>query len=218
MIDTSNFTLDTAVKIKIMTPGYYIQELSSYTPLECFCSIEKIIAILNRGILIDFPQQSSKQEISSKIEEFLLEYVETQNKLKDKHGEVGSDVTEALDTIQEINDSKITVDERIEEADKHIFDYDDIVKRVATNLQSTNIDKVFESDFFVNADERIANEERSRKSKERVTNKRKEALQQLTMETEALRKLTQDGKFDFQQIQEFDEIEFTEPTPKKEKI
>ena len=67
MIDTSKFTLDTSVKIKIMTPGYYIQELSSYTPLECYCSIEKIIAILNRGIVIDFPQQHPKeQEISKK--------------------------------------------------------------------------------------------------------------------------------------------------------
>lgn len=216
MIDTSKFTLDTSVKIKIMTPGYYIQELSSYTPLECYCSIEKIIAILNRGIVIDFPQQHPKeQEISKKIEDFLLEYVEKQNKLKEKHGDVGTDVNEALDTIQEINDSKETIDDIHEEANKHIFDYDDITQRVAKNLQASNVDKIFESDFFMDPDKRVEEESKRRKSKERVTNKRKEALQQLTMETEALRKLTQDGKFDFEQIQHFDDVELSEPKPSK---
>lgn len=197
MIDTSNFTLDTSVKIKIMVPGYYIQELKSYTPLESYATIENVISILNRGINIEFPQQGKEQEISKKIEEFLLKYVETQNKLKEKHGEVGTDVNKALDTVQEINDSKITPQDKINEANRHVFDFDDITQRIARNLQASEFDRVFESDFFVDADERIKNETEMRKSRERIQHKRHEALQQAAMETDTLRKLTQDGKFDF---------------------
>lgn len=207
MIDTSNFTLDTSVKIKILTPGYYIQELKSYTPLESYATIENIISILNRGLTIDFPQQGKEQEISKKIEEFLLKYVETQNKLKEKHGEVGTDVNKALDTVQEINDSKITPQDQIEEANRHIFDFDDITQRIAKNLQASEYDRVFESDFFIDADDRIKNETERRKSRERVQKKRHEALQQAAMETEALRRLTQDGKFDFS---ENDNIELSD--------
>ncbi len=40
MVDTSKFTLDTPVKISVMTPGIYVPELQTYTPLESYDSID----------------------------------------------------------------------------------------------------------------------------------------------------------------------------------
>jgi len=88
-----------------MIPGFYIQELSTFTPLKCYCPIENIVAILNRGIVIDFPQQSKKQELSKKKEDFLLDYFKKQNNLYEKNGNVSSDANSTLETIKEINDS-----------------------------------------------------------------------------------------------------------------
>ena len=59
-VDTSKFTIDTPVCIKVKTPGYWFPEFSTYSPLELYAPIEKVIAILNRGISVEFPQQSSK--------------------------------------------------------------------------------------------------------------------------------------------------------------
>ena len=75
-VDTSKFTIDTPVCIKVKTPGYWFPEFSTYSPLELYAPIEKVIAILNRGISVEFPQQSSKNEISNKIEELGGKYIE----------------------------------------------------------------------------------------------------------------------------------------------
>ena len=69
MVDTSKFTYDTPVKIKILQPGLYLPEFSTYTPFESYASIEEVINIMNRGIPVDFPQQSKEREISRKVEE-----------------------------------------------------------------------------------------------------------------------------------------------------
>ena len=49
-VDTSKFTIDTPICIKVKTPGYWFPEFSTYSPLELYAPIEKVIAILNRGI------------------------------------------------------------------------------------------------------------------------------------------------------------------------
>ena len=42
MIDVNTLTLDSRIRIKILTPGIYIPELHTYTPLQTFASIENI--------------------------------------------------------------------------------------------------------------------------------------------------------------------------------
>lgn len=193
MVDTSKFNLDTPIKISIMTPGFYIPELETYTPLKSYASIEKVITIMNRGIKIDFPQQE-KNEISEKIEDFLLEYEEKKRSLKKKYGEVGSNVDKALEVVQEINNSKITVDEEREEKENHIFDYSDIAQRISRNLREGVDNRMME--MISSSDDRIAEAEKIRKSKERVAAIKKEALAMASLETDALCNLAQNGKFD----------------------
>jgi hypothetical protein len=193
MVDTSKFNLDTPIKISIMTPGFYIPELETYTPLKSYASIEKVITIMNRGIKIDFPQQE-KNEISEKIEDFLLEYEEKKRALKKKYGEVGSNVDKALEVVQEINNSKITVDEEREEKENHIFDYSDIAQRISRNLREGVDNRMME--MISSSDDRIAEAEKIRKSKERVAAIKKEALAMASLETDALCNLAQNGKFD----------------------
>ena len=96
MVDTSNFTLDTPVKISIMQSGIYIPELQTYTPLVSYASLDEAISIMNRGIKVDFPQQE-KREISEKIEDILLSYQEKKEELRDKYGEVGTNIDKAID-------------------------------------------------------------------------------------------------------------------------
>lgn len=155
MIDTSKFTYDTPVKIKILQSGIYLPEFSTYTPFESYASIEEVINIINRGITVEFPQQSKEQEISKKIEDLLFEYAEKQDQLKKKFGNVGTDIETALDTIQEINDSKITPEEERIECDNHIFKMDDVNERIARNLRNDTIEQIFESDEFIDPDDRL---------------------------------------------------------------
>ena len=148
-VDTSKFTIDTPVCIKVKTPGYWFPEFSTYSPLELYATIEKVIAILNRGISVEFPQQSSKNEISNKIEEFIIEY-ELKRQKAEKKGYVDANrVDTAIELIQEINDSKITPKEELEEREKHLFDYSDITDRIVNNLSNQMFDRVFESDDFI---------------------------------------------------------------------
>lgn len=193
MVDVSKFTLDTPIKISIMTPGFYIPELSTYTPLKCYASIEKVITIMNRGIKVEFPQQE-KNEISEKIEDILLEYEEKKRALKKTYGDVGTNIDKALEVVQEINDSKITVEEAKEEKDKHIFDYSDIAQRISRNLRDGVDGRLME--MMSTPDDRIGEAEKIRKSKERVAIIKKEALSMASLETETLCKLAQNGRFD----------------------
>lgn len=212
MIDTSKFTYDTPVKIKILQSGIYLPEFSTYTPFESYASIEEVINIINRGITVEFPQQSKEQEISKKIEDLLFEYAEKQDQLKKKFGNVGTDIETALDTIQEINDSKITPEEERIERDNHIFKMDDVNERIARNLRNDTIEQIFESDEFIDPDDRLKKQTEERKSRERNLKRKKEALEQMSMETDALRRLIQDGKFDFQQnANKFDDVEYADP-------
>ena len=212
MVDTSKFTYDTPVKIKIVQSGIYLPEFSTYTPFESYASIEEVINIINRGITVEFPQQSKEQEISKKIEDLLFEYAERQEQLKKKFGNVGTDIETALDTIQEINDSKITPEEERNERDNHIFKMDDVNERIARNLRNDTIEQIFESDEFIDPDERLKKQTEERKARERNLKRKKEALEQMSMETDALRRLIQDGKFDFQQnSNKFDEVEYADP-------
>lgn len=215
MVDTSKFTYDTPVKIKILEPGYYLPEFSTYTPFESYASIEQVINIINRGITVDFPAQSEKREISNKVEDLILDYIEKQNELKKKYGNVGTNIEIALDTIQEINDSKTSIEEQIKEKNDHIFNNDDIVERIYKNLRNESIDRIFDSDEFIESDERIKKEAVERKSRERNNKRKKEALDQISMETDALRKLIQDAKFEFDSsAQRFDQIELLDQDDK----
>lgn len=211
MVDTSKFDLDTPIKISIMTPGYYIPELQTYTPLKSYASIEEVINIMNRGIAVEFPQQE-KKEISEKIEDILLEYEEKKQSLKKKYGEVGSNIDKALETIQEINDSKVTLDEEIKEREDHIFDYSDVTNRVIRNLRDGFDSKIL--DALSSPEDRIKTEEEKRKSRERIAARRKEALEMLSLETETLQKLSQ-GQYSFDD--RYDNIEYEEQTTQIDK-
>jgi len=215
MVDTSKFTYDTPIKIKILQPGFYLPEFSTYTPFESYASIEEAINIMNRGIPVEFPQQSKEREISKKVEDLLLDYAEKQEQLKKKFGNVGTNIETALDTIQEINDSKITKEEEIIEKNNHIFDMDDVYQRISRNLTVDSIDKIFDSDEFMDSDERLKKQTEERKSRERINKLRKEALEQTSMETDAIRRLIQDAKFDFKQSSDrFDNVELADPKEK----
>ncbi len=215
MVDTSKFTYDTPIKIKILQPGFYLPEFSTYTPFESYASIEEAINIMNRGIPVEFPQQSKEREISKKVEDLLLDYAEKQEQLKKKFGNVGTNIETALDTIQEINDSKITKEEEIIEKNNHIFDMDDVYQRISRNLTVDSIDKIFDSDEFIDSDERLKKQTEERKSRERINKLRKEALEQTSMETDAIRRLIQDAKFDFKQSSDrFDNVELADPKEK----
>lgn len=212
MVDTSKFTYDTPIKIKILQPGLYLPEFSTYTPFESYASIEECINIMNRGIPVDFPQQSEAREISKKVEDLLFEYAEKQNELKKKFGNVGTNIETALDTIQEINESKVTKEEEIAEQESHIFKMDDVAQRIARNLRNDTIEQLFDSDEFIDPDERLKKQTEERKSRERNLKRKKEALEQTAMETDAIRRLIQDAKFDFKQTSDrFDDVELLDP-------
>ena len=211
-VDTSKFTIDTPVYIKIKTHGYWFPEFSTYSPLELYAPIFKVIAILNRGITIEFPQQSSKNEISNKIEEFIIEY-EMKRQRAEKKGYVDANrVDTAIEVIQEINDSKITPKEILEEREKHIFDYSDITNRIVTNLSNQVFDRVFESDDYMSAEERIKKEDRSRKSRAIIEKRKAESRQLLKYEADAINKLVRDAKWEDEVVMEADQLEIIEPS------
>ena len=211
MYDTSKLTLDTPVKIKIMSSGIYVPELKTYTPLESYASIDDCISIMNRGIEITFPQQT-KNEITEKIEDILLEYEELRNKVKKTHGDVGTNVSVALDVVQEINDSKLTEEDIQHEKDQHIFDFEDISTRIARNLK--NGDELFriKNVFNENVD-RLNEEEKLRKSRERNSVRKKEAMELAALEAETFNKLAQNGQFENAFDDSFDQIDFYDVTP-----
>lgn len=198
MVDTSKFSLDTPVRIKIMQPGIYVPELSTYTPLESFASIDEAIAILNRGVEVNFPDQENR-EITLFIEDLLLDYQEKKNALKRTYGDVGTNVDSALSTIQDINDSSVPVEEKLVEEDSKIFFYDDVIDRIVRELRDgddlADVRRLSaENNIGV---DHIERERNLRKSRERNAARKKEALEIARLEAETFMKLSNDGKMSF---------------------
>ena len=89
---------------------------------------------------------------------------------------------------------------------------DDVNERIARNLRNDTIEQIFESDEFIDPDDRLKKQTEERKARELNLKRNKEALEQMSMETDALRRLIQDGKFDFQQnSNKFDDVEYADP-------
>lgn len=185
MIDVSNINLDTPVKIKIMNgAGTWIPELNTYAPVETYASVDQVCSILNRGISIDFPKQSSEKELTRKIEDILLDYREALNKVKKKNGFIeANDMDTALDILQEINDSVSPIELK-EELNKTIFYYSDITNRILMDLNDAQMLKIFDSDDFVTSEERLDKQERMNAARKRVALYRKEACEYNQLEAE----------------------------------
>lgn len=183
MVDVSKYNFDTPVLIKITDDvGTFVPELSTYTPLETYASISQVISIMNRtGIAIEFPKQSSEREISKKIEDLLLDYNNKVKEAEDKGYFVEGDISNALNTIQYINDSKITEDEIKEEIEKHIFEYDDIILRIYEDLRGSELDRIFESEAYTQDKDILKEAENRRKAEDRVHNFKKESLKQRSL-------------------------------------
>ena len=183
MVDVSKYNFDTPVLIKITDDvGTFVPELSTYTPLETYASISQVISIMNRtGIAIEFPKQSSEREISKKIEDLLLDYNNKVRAAEDKGYVVEGDINNALNTIQYINDSKITEDEIKEEIEKHIFEYDDIILRIYEDLRGSELDRIFESEAYTQDKDILKEAENRRKAEDRVHNFKKESLKQRSL-------------------------------------
>lgn len=209
MIDVSTLTLDSRIRIKILTPGIYIPELHTYTPLQTFASIENVITILNRGIKIEFPQQKNR-EISERIEEILLDYNDRQNKLRAKHGHIGTNIDKALSTVQEINDSKLTKREIEADQEGGIFEYTDVMRRVVTNLRDTDNNKLFETAFSDPNADKLKEAEEERKSRDRIAARRKEALEMAVLEAETWKNISEKGQFNFVE-DDSSEIDYIDP-------
>ena len=183
MVDVSKYNFDTPVLIRITDDvGTFVPELSTYTPLETYASISQVISIMNRtGIAIEFPKQSSEREISKKIEDLLLDYNNKVRAAEDKGYFVEGDISNALNTIQYINDSKITEDEIKEEIEKHIFEYDDIILRIYEDLRGSELDRIFESEAYTQDKDILKEAEKRRKAEDRVHNFKKESLKQRSL-------------------------------------
>ena len=183
MVDVSKYNFDTPVLIRITDDvGTFVPELSTYTPLETYASISQVISIMNRtGIAIEFPKQSSEREISKKIEDLLLDYNNKVKAAEDKGYFVEGDISNALNTIQYINDSKVTEDEIKEEIEKHIFEYDDIILRIYEDLRGSELDRIFESEAYTQDKDILKEAEKRRKAEDRVHNFKKESLKQRSL-------------------------------------
>lgn len=197
MVDVSKFSLDTAVKIKILDPpGIWLPELETYTPVSSYASVENVISMLNRGIIVNFPTQSSQGEISNKIEEILLDYEERRQQLKPTKGEVGTNVDTALDTIQEMNDT-ITHKQDLEtkRSNQNIFDNKDVDNRIVRNLSDIETQRIFDSDDYIDSDDRIKRAELDRIARENISKQREHLLKQLAEESKVFQKLALDGNY-----------------------
>lgn len=217
-MDVSKITLDTPVKIKILTPGIWLPELETYTPTQSYASVEQVINILNRGIIVDFPQQSKdKREISTAIENILIDYELKKQELSKKNINVGSDINKAIDTIQDINDSHITAEEEREEQESHIFDHSDISNRIIKNLSDNSYAKVFEGDDYVTPEDRITRADTERKQKEIVAKKREALLREASDEAMVFKRLAQDAKYKDESFKIYEEeLDFIDPSEGEE--
>ena len=199
-LDTSNFTIDTPVLVSINKRGIYIPEVKGYTPIRCYIPIEKVITIMNRGIYVEFPNQSDQREISLKIEDIIHDYNLLKEEASKKKGvEVGTNVDNALDIIQDINETTKTKEVRdAEKESESIFDYSEQTERIVKNLSNTDfMARVLSDDAkYMTADERLEKAERDRKSRESLNRKKKMAYQDLSDQAAALNLLMQDAKYE----------------------
>ena len=198
-IDTSNYSLVTPVLVYIGERGIWIPECKGYPPIQCYLSIEKVISIMNRGITVEFPKQSPEKEVSRKIEELLHKYEDKQDEIYEKKGiEVGTNVSQAVEMIQIVNETAVKTKEEIEDEENNkIFDYSkessDIVKHLTDTEFTANL--LAEDDKNMSAEERLEKAERKRKSKESIVRQRKAALAMLSEETNVLKRVLQDAKY-----------------------
>lgn len=199
-LDTSNFTIDTPVLVSINKRGIYIPEVKGYTPIRCYIPIEKVITIMNRGIYVEFPNQSDQREISLKIEDIIHDYNLVKEEASKKKGvEVGTNIDNALDIIQDINETTKTKEVRdAEKESESIFDYSEQTERIVKNLSNTDfMARVLSDDAkYMTADERLEKAERDRKSRESLNRKKKMAYQDLSDQAAALNLLMQDAKYE----------------------
>ena len=199
-LDTANFTIDTPVLVSINKRGIYIPEVKGYTPIRCYIPIEKVITIMNRGIYVEFPNQSDQREISLKIEDIIYDYNLAKEEASKKKGvEVGTNVDNALDIIQDINETTKTKEVRdAEKESESIFDYSEQTERIVKNLSNTDfMARVLSDDAkYMTADERLEKAERDRKSRESLNRKKKMAYQDLSDQAAALNLLMQDAKYE----------------------
>ena len=199
-LDTSNFTIDTPVLVSINKRGIYIPEVKGYTPIRCYIPIEKVITIMNRGIYVEFPNQSDQREISLKIEDIIYDYNLAKEEASKKKGvELGTNVDNALDIIQDINETTKTKEVRdAEKESESIFDYSEQTERIVKNLSNTDfMARVLSDDAkYMTADERLEKAERDRKSRESLNRKKKMAYQDLSDQAAALNLLMRDAKYE----------------------
>ena len=199
-LDTSNFTIDTPVLVSINKRGIYIPEVKGYTPIRCYIPIEKVITIMNRGIYVEFPNQSDQREISLKIEDIIHDYNLAKEEASKKKGvEVGTNIDNALDIIQDINETTKTKEVRdAEKESESIFDYSEQTERIVKNLSNTDfMARVLSDDAkYMTADERLEKAERDRKARESLNRKKKMAYQDLSDQAAALNLLMQDAKYE----------------------
>lgn len=211
-IDTSNFTVDTPVLVSINKRGIYIPELKGYTPIRCCVSIEKIITIMNRGIYVEFPNQSEQREISLKIEDIIHEYNSVKEEASKKKGvDVGTNIDQALEVIQDINETTKTKEVKTAEKEaESIFDYSEQTERIVKNLSNTDfMARVLSDDAkYMAADERLEKAENDRKARESLNRKKKMAYQDLTDQATALNLLMSDAKYNERDFEAFSEEDF----------
>lgn len=213
-VDTSKFTLNTPVLVYIRERGIYIPEVKGYPPIRCFISIEDIITILNRGISVEFPNQSPKKEISLKIEEIMMDYNDEKEAASKERGmEVGTNITQAIKMIQDINDTKTSIDKENEtlEDQKSIFDFTDRANKIMKNLSNSNfISKMLKDDpAKMSAEERLSRVDRDRKVKEEAAKYRKELLNEIAFQSESLDTLMENAKISPQELS-YDQLDFHE--------
>lgn len=176
-IDPSTINLDTRLHVKILSPaGQYLPEVSAYIPYESTIRVQTAIEIMNRGISIDFVGQSSKKEISKRVEDLILEYMEQVDRIREVKPYAGTDVNTALDVIQDINESRdICSLTTINDNDEDIFSYKEAADNIKKDLSDNTFRKIFSSDFYKkkNGEDPFISEERKRKHEEALKERKK---------------------------------------------
>lgn len=207
------YTLNTPVYVSIHDRGVWFPEFEGYGPYQGYLCIEDVISIINRNVDVDFPKQSAEKEISNAIEEILLEYENKKLKLKEKRGiEVGTNIDTAMNYIQNYNDSIVHKTEEEKRDEDSLFDYSKTTKRIVENLSDTELmSKLYNDDNVasMNAEDRLKQADIRRKSEESVKKMRKQALDDLSSQTEVLNNLFAETgckpeDFSFDELLEFD--------------
>ncbi len=101
--------------------------------------------------------------------------------------------------------------EELEEREKHLFDYSDITDRIVNNLSNQMFDRVFDSDDFISAEERIKKADTARKHKEILDARKAESRRLLSYEAEAIDKLIKDAKWEDETVMEVNDLPIVDP-------